>query len=391
MIRLLATACGLIVANLYYAQPLTALISQSIGLGAEHAGLITTFTQLGYGAGLIFIAPLGDLIENRRLVVAGLALTTTALLAAWLSHSALSFLLAALFIGLGSVVAQVIVPFAAHLTVETQRGHVVGKVMTGLLLGIMLARPAASLIAGVWGWHAVFLASALATGSLAIALAGRLPRRDPAATTRYPQLLSSMWHLLTTTPVLQRRALYHACLFGAFSLFWTTVPLLLTGPIFGLSQLQLAAFALVGVAGAIAAPIAGRMADRGKVRSGTLLAMSAVAAAFALTLIGTPGSRTAVLALCAAAVLLDMGVAANLVFGQREIFVLGAAMRGRLNGLYMAIFFLGGALGSSLGAWCFAHHGWVVTAALGAGSALVALAFALTEARRRPALASCTP
>jgi predicted MFS family arabinose efflux permease len=185
-----------------------------------------------------------------------------------------------------------------------------------------------------------------------------------------------MWHLLKTTPILRRRAAYQFCMFGAFSLFWTTVPLELAGPAFGLSQTGIALFALAGVAGAIASPIAGRRADQGKTRSTTAMALGAGVLAFGAPLLFTGGGYTAQLALLVcASIVLDMGVSANLVTGQRAIYALGAEVRSRLNGLYMSIFFMGGALGSLLGGWMFAHHGW--HGVLLAGLAFPAAAFAV--------------
>lgn len=359
MVWLMAIATGLIVANLYFAQPLVGPISQATGLSPGAAGLIVTLTQIGYCLGLIFIVPLGDLVENRKLILCALALTALSLLAAAFSNSAALFLAAAFCIGLGSVAAQVVVPFAAHLSKPETRGQTVGTVMSGLLLGIMLARPVSSLVTDALGWHAIFVISAIGTGVLALVLRSKLPQRVPAHAMSYGALLGSMWHLLKTTPVLRRRAAYQFCMFGAFSLFWTTVPLELAGPAFGLSQTGIALFALAGVAGAIASPIAGRRADQGKSRSTTAMALGAGALAFAAPLLFTSGGYTAqLMLLVCASIVLDMGVSANLVTGQRAIYALGAEVRSRLNGLYMSIFFMGGALGSLLGGWMFAHHGW---------------------------------
>ncbi|AVR98738.1 MFS transporter [Pseudoduganella armeniaca] len=372
MVLLLAAAAGLIVANLYYAQTLVGPISVATGLSPSAAGLIVTLTQVGYTLGLLFVVPLGDLLENRRLIVTALAVAALALLAAAFATSAAVFLAAALVIGLSSVAAQVLVPFAAHLSSEAERGHVVGKVVSGLLLGVMLARPAASLVADYANWHVVFGGAAVLIALLALVLRVRLPQRRPAATLSYPKLIGSLWTLFATTPVLRRRAAYHAGLFGAFSLFWTVVPLVLASPAFGLSGAQIAVFALVGMAGAVASPIAGKLADAGHSLVATAAALGLGIAGFALPLL-VPGSRpVALTTLVVASIVLDMGVAGNLVLGQRAIFMLGHEVRSRLNGLYFAVFFAGGAAGSALGGWVYAQHGW--HAALLAGMALPALA-----------------
>ena len=372
MTMLLAAAAGIIVANLYYAQPLVGPIGAALGMPPAATGLVVTLTQIGYCLGLLFIVPLGDLLENRRLIVSGLVATGAALALAANAGAAWQFLLAALAIGLGAVVAQVLVPFAAHLAPEATRGQTVGKVVSGLLLGIMVARPVASVLAGLGGWQAVFGIAAVLVLLLAVVLHFKLPQRRPAANQRYGALIASLWPVLANTAVLRRRALYHAGLFGAFSLFWTVVPQALSGPDFGLSQNGIALFALVGMAGAVASPIAGRLADGGHTLGATAIALAVGALSFLLPLLA-PHSRPLALGLLAlAAIVLDAAVAANLVLGQRALFALGADIRSRLNGLYFALFFAGGALGSALGGWVYAQHGW--HAALVTGMLLPALA-----------------
>lgn len=376
---ILAVACGVIVANLYYAQPLVGSISSALGLSSGAAGLIVTLTQIGYGIGLLFIVPLGDILENRKLVAALLILTAVVLAIAAVVKTASLFLAASLFIGLGSVAAQVLVPYAAHLSPDATRGRNVGNVMSGLLLGIMLARPISSIVAEFMGWRAIFILSAAMIFVLALVLAKLLPTRQPMTTTQYPTLLGSMLHLLKTTPVLQRRAIYHSCVFGTFSLFWTTVPLLLTSPIFHFSQKEVALFALVGVSGAVAAPVAGRLADKGWVRPATGWALALVIISVILPLVIQGGSTSALVTLVVSAILLDIGVSANLVLGQRAIFSLGAEFRSRLNGLYMAIFFAGGAIGSSTGGWAYAMGGWKAALLIGIALPTIAMIYYATE------------
>lgn len=372
MVLLLASAAGIIVANLYYAQPLVGPIGAALGLPPAAAGLIVTLTQVGYTLGLLFIVPLGDLVENRRLIVGGLVATGAALALAAGATQAWQFLLAALAIGLGAVVAQVLVPFAAHLSPEATRGQTVGKVVSGLLLGIMVARPVASVLAGFGGWQAVFAIAAALVLGLAVVLHFKLPQRQPHSALPYPALIASLWPVLASTPVLRRRALYHAGLFGAFSLFWTVAPQALAGPDFGLDQNGIALFALVGMAGAVASPVAGRLADAGHTLGATAIALVAGSLSFLLPLLAPSAKPLALGLLALSAIVLDAAVAANLVLGQRALFALGAEMRSRLNGLYFALFFAGGAVGSGLGGWVYAQHGW--HAALVAGMLLPALA-----------------
>lgn len=377
LILLLAAACGLIAANLYYAQTVIGPIGVTTGLSSAAAGLIVTLTQIGYVIGLLFIVPLSDILENKRLVTFFLIILVVALIAAAFSSHAVLFLTASLVIGISSVVAQILVPYATYLTSEEQRGRVVGNVMSGLLLGIMLARPVASFITSLLGWQAVFVFSAIIIGLLTLLLSRALPARQPQPAMKYGQLILSLGSLLKTFPMLRRRALYQASLFGAFSLFWTTVPLQLANE-YGMSQQGIAWFALAGVGGAIAAPIAGRWADKGLTRILTGLAMVIAVASFGLAYLFQGHSTATLILLVVVAITLDMAVSGNLVLGQRIIYSLSEA-RGRVNGIFMSIFFVGGAIGSSLGSWSYAHGGWSLTTLIGLVMPLLALVYYLTE------------
>lgn len=380
MMVLLAAACGLIAANLYYAQTLVGPIRDAIGLPSTAAGLIVTVTQIGYVIGLLLIVPLSDIIENRRLTVFMLIVAIAALLTAAFAPNAPLFLIASLFIGIGSVVAQILVPFAAYLASDVQRGRVIGNVMSGLLLGIMLARPLASFITSLWSWRAIFVLSAIVISLLAVLLSYVLPERKPSPNVRYGKLILSLGVILRQTPALRRRALYQACLFGAFSLFWTVVPLHLADT-FEMSQGGIAWFALVGVGGAIAAPIAGRLADKGWDKWLTGLAMIVAALSFLIIHLFQSYSTLALILLFVSAFTLDMAVSGNLVVSQRTIYSLGSEAKGRLNGLFMSIFFVGGAIGSSLGGWSYTHGGWKLTTLIGTILPLLALIYFFTEKR----------
>jgi predicted MFS family arabinose efflux permease len=379
---LLAAGCGLSAANLYYSQPLAGPIGAALGLSPAATGLIVTLTQIGYGLGLLLIVPLADIVENRRLLVATITLSCFGLLAAATSSNYVAFLASSLIIGLGSVTAQIIVPYASYMAPEATRGRVVGNVMSGLMFGIMLARPVSSFLAEFFSWHLVFVLSAIAMAGLALTLRSVLPARRPASGLSYASLLGSMGRLVATTPILRRRSLYQACLFATFSLFWTTVPLLLAGPAFHLGQAGIGLFALAGVAGAIAAPIAGRVADRGWIRPASICAILTVAVAMALTRFTLDGSNLSLGLLTLAAILIDFGTTANLTLGQRAIFTLPAELRGRLNGLFIAALFVGGAIGSAVGGWAYATGGWSFSSAIGVASPLLAFLYALTDRPR---------
>lgn len=379
LILLLAIACGVIVANIYYAQPIAGPIGEALGLSVSATGLVVTLTQIGYGLGLLFVVPLGDLVQTRRLVLSALAVCVVALTVAATAKHATEFLIASLMIGLSSTAVQVMVPFAASLAPVYARGRVVGAVMSGLLLGIMLARPVASFLDDLWGWRSVFCVAAGTVAMVAVMLARQLPWRAPQKSTSYSTLLLSMVKLYRSTPILRRRAFYQTMLFGAFTLFWTTTPLFLAAPPVRMSQRGIALFALAGVAGALAAPIAGRLADRGLSRAATGIAISSAIACFVVTLLPSDSSRMTVALLTAGAILLDFGVQSTLVVGQRAIYTLGAEYRSRLNGLFMATFFAGGAVCSAIGSWAYARGGWTWAAMIGMALPGVALLYFLNE------------
>lgn len=382
LLLLIAVACGLLVANLYYAQPLVGPIAQALGMAPSAQGLIVTAVQIGYCAGLVLVVPLADLVENRRLVICCALLAGVALLGAATAGTAAMFLAAALGIGLGSTAAQVLVPYASHLAPPAIRGRVVGNVMSGLMLGIMLARPVSSLLAELASWHLVFWLSAVAMLGLAAVLGLLLPPRVPEARVGYGALIGSMGRLFLDLPLLRRRSLYQFAMFGAFSLFWTAVPLQLAGH-FGLGQGGIALFSLAGAAGAVATPLAGRIADRGWLRPATWAALAMGAAAFLLARFGLLEGPAALGVLVVTGILLDFSVAANLTLGQRAIYALDPAIRGRLNAVYMSTFFVGGALGSMLGGWAHAVGGWSLACWIGLALPVVAMLYLATEPAQR--------
>jgi predicted MFS family arabinose efflux permease len=369
---LLALACALIVANLYYAQPLTGLIGPALGLAPAQTGLLVTMTQLGYGLGLLAFVPLGDLIDNRRLAVASLLIAAAALAVIACAPTAGVFLAATLVVGVACTTVQVLLPFAAHFTTEADRGRVIGSLTSGLMLGIMLARPAASFVTYYAGWRAVFALSAALMTLMAAILALGMPRYQPVTRLSYLGILRSLPALLREVPILRRRAAYHAALYASFSLFWTAVPLLLAGERFGLTQRGIGLFALAGTGGVIVAPIAGIIADRGLTKPATGCAIGAVLAAFEIALIG--GEMRSISLLIVAALLVDAGLVINFVLSQRSIYAPRPESRSRIGGLFTAIFFTGGALGSGLAAASLVAGGWELTSQIGMAFAAGALA-----------------
>ena len=381
---LFAIGCGLCVANIYFAQPLIEPISTALDLHAGLAGLVMTLTQLGYGAGLILLVPLADVIENRRLILLAMGGAVAGLVGAAASMSALTFLAASFVVGTCAVAAQVLVPFASHLAPDATRGKVVGNVMAGLLAGIMLARPFSSLVAAAFGWRAVFAVSAALMAVLMVVIARALPQRVPHGSVGYARTLQSLPGILWRTPLLRRRALYQGLMFATFQAFWTAVPLVLAHQ-YGLGQAGIALFALAGAAGALAAPWAGRLADRGLTRVATGVAMATVAVSFAIGAVAVHLHSLA--GLVVAALLVDAAVQVCQVLSIRSLYMLAPEPRGRLNALFMTFVFLCAAIASGSAAAIYAFHGWDGLSLLGGVLALLALAAYATEFRRPRALA----
>lgn len=378
LIAIFALACGLAVGNLYYAQPLLDTIGRTFGIGEAAAGLIVTVTQLGYAAGLVLLVPLGDLFENRRLVATILFGTVLALVAAALAPSFGWFLGASLAIGVTSVVAQVLVPFAASLAPAETRGRVVGQVMSGLLTGILLARAVAGIISNAAGWRAVYVISAVMLAAMIVVLYRVLPDRRPNLAVGYGALIASLARIYAREPVLRRRAAYQAAMFGSFSAFWTSITFLLSGAPFHLSPLWIGMFALAGAAGALIAPVAGHLGDGGHERWATGLSFVVASGGFLLTILADR-----MWALVAGAILIDLGVQTTLILGQQAIYALNPAERSRLNTAYVATLFIGGAVGSAVSGITYAHAGWLGVAVFGAALPAAALAYWLTD-RRAP-------
>lgn len=370
LILLFAFSCGAIVANLYYAQPIIALIAPDLHMSGGMASLIVSLTQIGYAAGLFFLVPLGDLVENKKLMVVT-ALTSIASLALAATVRAPSlFLAVSLIVGFSSVAVQLLIPLAAHLAPSESRGRVVGTIMSGLLLGILLSRPVASFIADHFGWRAVFAFGAATMAVVTVLLMLTVPSRRPAHQATYMQLIRSLGRLVATQPVLRERSLYQGLMFGSFSLFWSAAPVELMHH-HHLSQSAIALFSLVGAMGASSAPIAGRLADAGHTGRATVVALGLAAASFAPALF-VPGAGVA--GLVATGILLDFAVQMNMVLGQREIYALDAHSRNRLNSIYMTSIFVGGAIGSALASALYEHGGWTWIATVGALFPLAALA-----------------
>jgi len=385
-VLLLATGAGLSVASLYYNQPILGAMARDLGATPTALGLIPMLTQLGYAAGIFAFAPLGDRLDRRRVIVAKLVSLSVALLAAGLALTVGALATASLAIGLLATAAQDFVPAAAALAPAPDRGRTVGKVMTGLLLGILLSRVVSGAGAAHIGWRAIYFGAAGAVAALAGLSAARLPSLPPTTSAPYGVLLASIARLARDLPALRRAALAQGFLSLAFSAFWSTLAFGLAARPFGLGSTVAGAFGLAGAAGAAAAPLAGAAADRRGpevvIRAGAAL----VVASF-LVMALVPGSLTV---LIAGTVLFDLGVQAALIAHQTIVYGLDPAARGRLNAVLLGAMFVGMAAGAALASQAFAYQGWRGVTALGAIAAGAALMVRLVpegaaRGNRRPA------
>lgn len=382
---------GVVVLSLFASQPLVGLIGPSLGLEPKASGLITTVTLLGYASGLFLFTPLTDLLENKSLILWTLSANALALGCAAAAPAAPLFFAAVFIAGASTSVIQMLIPAALLLTPEAHRGHIVGTVMSGLMIGILLSRPSASLMAEIAGWRWFYAAQAILVLVLTAVIARTIPRRHPPQTTSYPRLIASMVTILLEEPILRHRALYQALCMGTFGIFWTAIALRLALPPFHLKQSGIALFALAGAAGAVIAPIAGRAGDRGQTQAATALAHMGVIIAMALAAIagtdwsaedGTLSARFSLTLMVLAAVILDLGVIADQTLGRRAINLLRPEARGRLNGLFTGIFFLGAATGSGLSGVAWVQGGWSAVCLIGALFAMTALGLFVLKVRK---------
>ncbi|NMO17562.1 MFS transporter [Pyxidicoccus fallax] len=378
MTLLLAVAAGLSVANIYFVQPLLDAVAREFRVSAEAIGIVVTVTQLGYAAGLILIVPLGDFFNRRRMVAGQGFLSVAALLLAALAPSLPLLLGALVVVGLLAVAVQVLVAFAATLAGPGGGGRAVGKVTSGIVIGILLARFISGALADMGGWRSVYLASAAAMLVMSALLLRVLP--DEAKTERpssYPALLRSMLLLFVEEPLLRVRALLALLIFAAFSIFWTSMVLPLSAPPLSLSSTQVGLFGLIGIAGSLAAGSAGRLADEGRGQRTTGMALAV------LLLAWLPLSflDLSLLWLMVGVVLLDLAVQAVHVTNQSMLFAVRPEARSRIVGGYMVFYSIGSGLGAISSTTAYGHAGWAGVCTLGAAVSLLAWGFWLATRR----------
>jgi predicted MFS family arabinose efflux permease len=374
LVLLLAIGAGMSVASLYYSQPMLGVLADDLGTTSQLAGWVPTLNQLGYALGILLCAPLGDRYDRRTVILVKCALLTLALLAGGLAPGMSMLLVSSLAIGVIATVAQDFVPAAATLAPVEHRGRIVGTVMTGLLLGILLSRVGSGLISGLWGWRAVYIAAAVGMALVGVASWKRLPRFQPTTTLSYGALLGSLVQLWKQHPALRRATVAQGILAIGFSAFWSTLAIMLHGAPFHLGSAAAGAFGLAGAAGAIAAPLAGRIADRRGpelvIRLGAILAAASFVAMSLATQLST---QTQLVVLVIGTIGFDLGVQAALVSHQTIVYSIDPGARSRLNALLFTGMFLGMSAGAALGSLALGHLGWPGVLGLATLTSLIAL------------------
>lgn len=349
----MAACAGIAVANIYYNQPVLGLIEQSYPQSSM-IGLVPTATQFGYAIGLLLLVPLGDLVERRRVIVIQFVVLAAALAFAAIAPTGLVLMAASLLLGLAATVAQQIVPFAATLASERSRGAVVGTVVSGILGGILLSRAVAGFVGAHFGWREMFwLGVPLALAAAAL-MRITLPRHHPTQNIQYVAALRSLVHLLAKEPALRLAAATQAMLFASFIAFWTMLSLHLQEPLFRLGPEVAGLFGVIGASGILAAPVAGRIADKRGPHLVVVISASITLSAWFLF-----ANWDLVPGLIAGVILLDVGVNCALVSNQHIIFALRPEARSRLNTVFMTVMFVGGSLGSLGASWAYGHFAWL--------------------------------
>ena len=382
---LMAATCGVCVANICYNQPLLGNIATDFHATAAQAGWVAMASQAGYGLGLLLLLPLGDILERTRLVQAIILLCTAFLALTSFAPGLDLFIVGNLLIGMTAMASQILIPFAVELSPVDQRGQTVGVMMTGLLSGILLARTLAGFVGAHLGWRAMYLLGALMMLALAGLLQGRLPKHPPRVRLSYGRLMGSLWQVLRAQPHLWRPSIVTALSFGSFSVFWTCLAFYMEAR-FHRGAAATGLFGLVGLAGALAAPQAGRLADRRGPAFAVVIALAASLAAFVVMNVWStiPG-------LVIGVVLMDVGVQTVQVSEQGTVLALMPEARSRLNTLYMVARFAGGAVGALAGAYAWSYGRWPAVCVVAFAMNALALGVHWFALRRRARTADLEP
>ena len=369
LIRLLAVGAGAAVANSYYNQAFLGHLTADFGLTAGTAAIVPVLTQAGNALGVLFLAPLGDRLERKSLILVTIAALVAALIGAAVSPDFVWLAVASFAVGLFATVGQQIVPLAVHLAPPDKQGRALGTVTGGILIGILLARTVSGIVSDLWGWPYVFWLAAVVMSIVGAALARWLPRAMPTTNLGYLRLLGSLWTLVRKHSVLRRVVSVQFLIFAAFISFWSNLALLMAEPQYELGGTAVGLLALVGVVGAIAAPIAGGLSDRRG--PAVVVSMGAGLVILAFLIFGL--WQGSIIGLVTGIVIMDLAVQSSQVANQSRVYALDPNARSRLNTIFMATMLAGGAVGAGIGGAAYAEWGWSGTCALGVISATLAL------------------
>jgi len=376
---LMTIGSGLVVANIYYNQPLLGKIAATYHVSEAKAGIIATLTQIGYALGLLFIVPLGDMLRRKRLILIDFGLIMLSLLLAAYAPNIYVLMLASLLIGTASVVPQLFIPLTAHLARPEVRGKAVGTVMSGLLVGILLSRTLSGLVAEHLGWRAMFVIAAGIMAILWLAIFFLLPEVEPAYKGTYKSLMQSLVPFIKQEPLLRLAAIRGAFAFASFGAFWGTLVFLLEAPPFNAGSDVAGAFGLVGAVGALAAPLVGRASDKGLSKNMVSVMIFMVMLSYAIF----GFFSTSIIGLVAGIILLDIGIQATHIANQTTVFSLNPQARNRLNTIYMFTYFIGGASGTFLATQAWQHWQWPGVVAVGLSFSFLSLMVHLLYASTR--------
>jgi predicted MFS family arabinose efflux permease len=355
LVWLMAISTGTIVANTYYAQPLLAEIARAFGLSVTGAGALAMLIQVGTALGQFFFVPLGDITERRRLILILVGCGAAALAVMMTAPNFIVFATGCFLLGTTAATVHVIIPFAAALAPEASRGRVLGKVFSGVLLGILLARTFSGLLGSVLGWRAVFgMACAMMVGLLVL-IRIHLPQSQPTSSLPWIALIRSVGPMWKELPIWRDACFTSMLMFSTFSAFWTTLVFFLESPAYRYGSREAGLFGLIGAAGALCAPLVGKFADRYGARRNVLVSLWINVAAWMVMAFW--GVHLA--GLIVGVLLLDVAAQAVHVSNQTRMYALRPDARSRLNMVYMTLYFTGGSLGSYFATACWHRFGWL--------------------------------
>lgn len=369
LILIMAITCGLTVANLYYIQPLLGDIAKSFNVNEVSVGSAAMLTQIGYAIGMIFVLPLGDIKERKNLITIMLLFSVISLFTMAFSQNIYMLIISSFAVGFTSIIPQLIIPLAAQLSNPSERGKIIGTVMSGLLIGILVSRTISGLIGNYFGWRTVYIVAAIMMIILIIVLRKAIPVTNPVSEVRYLDLLISLPKLIKEEPILREASLNGALMFAAFSAFWTSLTFLLESSHYNMGSQAAGLLGLVGIVGALAAPLVGKLADKKGARYVIGICIVIVSLSYILFL--ALGFK--MIGLIIGVILLDLGVQSSNISNQARVHSMNEEKRNRINTVYMVSFFLGGSLGSFLGSSAYSNFGWAGVCIFGIITQIIAL------------------